>query len=36
MKIGITMKGPLSEIVEDETAMAFVDDIDFVTEGEDC
>ena len=29
------MKGLLSKMVKDETAMAFIDDTDFVMEGED-
>ena len=36
MQIGIRMKGAISETVEDETAVAFVDDTDFVMEGEEC
>ena len=36
MRIGIRMKGVILEIVEDKTTVVFIDDIDFVTEGEEC
>ena len=36
MQIGIRMKGAILETVEDKTAVAFVDDTDFITEGEEC
>ena len=36
MQIRIRMKGGILEIVEDETAVAFIDDTDFIMEGEEC
>ena len=36
MQIRIRMKGAISETVEDETAVVFIDDTDFVIEGEEC
>ena len=36
MQIGIRTKGAISEIVKDETTVAFSDDTDFVIEGEEC
>ena len=33
--IGIAMKGPISKQIENETAVIFVDDTDFVSEGEE-
>ena len=35
MQIRIRMKGAILEIVEDETTVTFIDDIDFVIEGEE-
>ena len=35
MQIRIRMKGAILEVVEDETAVAFVNDTDFITEGEE-
>ena len=36
MQIGIRMKGAILETVEDETVVAFINDKDFVMEGEEC
>ena len=34
--IGIVIKDPILKEVESEIVVAFIDDTDFVSEGEDC